>query len=184
MEDRSRLVGPFPPGADPEEYDRIRRRVLWRMPTGLYLVGSVAGGERNLMTANLVVQLCVNPKLVGAVIEESARTHALIETGACFAVSLLARKDRGIVRKFARPARDDRAARTLNGIAYTDAPVTGAPVVSQAIAYLDCQLERTVRFGSHSLFVGEVVDAAFGPGAPADVAEVLRVEDTRLSYGG
>ena len=37
--------------------------------------------------------------------------------------------------------------------------------------------------GSHSLFVGEVVDAAFGPGGAGE-AEVLRVEDTRMSYGG
>jgi flavin reductase (DIM6/NTAB) family NADH-FMN oxidoreductase RutF len=55
------LVGPIPDGADPEVYDRVRRRVLWRMPTGLYLIGSLAGGERNLMTANLVGQLCVDP---------------------------------------------------------------------------------------------------------------------------
>ena len=33
-------VGPFPDGADPDEYDRLRRRVLWKMPSGLYVVGS------------------------------------------------------------------------------------------------------------------------------------------------
>ena len=30
-------AGPFPEGADPEEYDRLRRRVLWTMPSGLYV---------------------------------------------------------------------------------------------------------------------------------------------------
>ncbi|MFZ0058856.1 MAG: flavin reductase family protein [Acidimicrobiales bacterium] len=183
MADTAKLVGPFPPGADPEDYDRIRRRVLWRMPTGLYLVGSLAAGERNMMTANLVVQLCVEPKLVGVVVEAAARTHELIETGGCFAVSLLAREDRALVRKFVKPARDDRAARTLNGVAYADAPGTGAPVLARAVAFLDCRLERTVMLGSHSLFVGEVVDAAFGPSGAGE-AEVLRVEDTRMSYGG
>lgn len=33
-------VPPFPEGADPDEYDRLRRRVLWTMPSGLYVVGS------------------------------------------------------------------------------------------------------------------------------------------------
>ena len=33
-------VGPFPDGADPEEYDRLRRRVMWTMPTGLFVIGS------------------------------------------------------------------------------------------------------------------------------------------------
>ena len=37
------LVGPFPPGVDPDSYDRLRRRILWRMPTGIYLLGSAAG---------------------------------------------------------------------------------------------------------------------------------------------
>ena len=184
MAETRHLVGPIPDGADPEAYDRVRRRVLWRMPTGLYLIGSAAGGERNLMTANLVGQLCVDPKLVGVVVEVSARTHGLIESGGCFAVSLLAREDRALARRFVKPARDDRAARTLGGVAYIDAPVTGAPVPIRAVAFVDCRLERSVAFGSHSLFVGEVVDAAFGPDASGGDAEVLRLEDTRMSYGG
>ena len=49
------LVGPFPPGADPDAYDRLRRRVLWRMPAGIYLLGSAAHGRRNLMTHNLAM---------------------------------------------------------------------------------------------------------------------------------
>ena len=32
-------VPPFPEGADPDEYDRLRRRVLWTMPSGLYVIG-------------------------------------------------------------------------------------------------------------------------------------------------
>ena len=44
------LVGPFPRGADPVEYDKLRRRVLWTMPSGLYIVGSRAGDRRNGMT--------------------------------------------------------------------------------------------------------------------------------------
>ena len=45
-------VGPFPEGTDPETYDRLRRRVLWTMPSGLYVVGSRDGDRRNAMTLN------------------------------------------------------------------------------------------------------------------------------------
>ena len=49
-------VGPFPPGIDTEEqqveYDKRRRRVLWTLPYGLYVVGSRAGERRNGMTLN------------------------------------------------------------------------------------------------------------------------------------
>ena len=34
------IVGPVPSGREPEEYDKLRRRVLWKMPSGLYVLGS------------------------------------------------------------------------------------------------------------------------------------------------
>ena len=40
-------VGPYPTGvetdAQRDEYDRLRRRVLWKMPSGLYVVGLADG---------------------------------------------------------------------------------------------------------------------------------------------
>ena len=42
---------------DETAYDQHRRRVLWALPSGLYLVGSRQGDDVNLMTANLVVQV-------------------------------------------------------------------------------------------------------------------------------
>src|SRR2546423_10906847 len=74
-------VGPFPPGADPEEYDKLRRRVLWKMPSGLYVIGSRAGDRRNLMTANWATQLAFDPKLIGVGVEKEALTHQLIQDG-------------------------------------------------------------------------------------------------------
>ena len=72
------LVGPFPEGVDPDDYDRLRRRVLWSLPTGLFVVGSTAeidGARRhNLMTANLVVQVATRPKLVAVALETEALT--------------------------------------------------------------------------------------------------------------
>jgi hypothetical protein len=35
-----------------EDYDKLRRRVLWTMPSGLYGAGSRHGDRRNLMTLN------------------------------------------------------------------------------------------------------------------------------------
>ncbi len=178
-------IGPVPPGCDPDAYDRRRRRVLWRIPTGLYLVGSRAGARRNLMTGNWVVQLSTEPKLVGVGIEVGVHTYGLVRDGGVFAVSFLSRSDRSVVRRFVKPAVDDPAGRTLNEVPYHDAPVTGAPVVDQAVGYLDCRVTREVELGSHCLFVGEVVDAGGAIGEEdGEGVELLRMEDTRMSYGG
>jgi len=179
---RGEIVGPFPSGADPEEYDQLRRRVLWRFPSGIYVIGARSGGEANLMTANWVTQLALEPKLLGVSVERHARTHALVLAGGAFCVSVMSRDDRAVIRRFVKPTELDASAGTLAGVAYAEAPVTGSPFVASAIAYVDCSVRETLECGSHTLFVGEVVDAGLA-GAP-EGAEVLRMEDTRMSYGG
>ena len=44
--------------------------------------------------------------------------------------------------------------------------VTGAPVLVGAAAHFDCRLEASHDHGSHRVFVGQVVDAKAGRGAP------------------
>jgi flavin reductase (DIM6/NTAB) family NADH-FMN oxidoreductase RutF len=174
-------VGPFPPGADPDEYDRLRRRVLWKMPSGLYVLGSTDKGERrNGMTLNWATQVSFDPKLVAVAIELTAYTHELVSEGRAFALNLIDQEDRAIVRKFTKPVDVDLGARTLNGFPYHDG-LSGAPILDQAVAYVDCEVRESVSMGGHTLFVGEVVDAAFQK--PEDTA-VLAVHDTRMNYGG
>ncbi len=177
----SEPLGPFPPGVDPADYDKLRRRVLWKFPSGLYVIGSRSGTRRNLMTANWVGQVSFEPKLVGVSVEKDALTHELITAGGAFTVNLVDREDRAIIRKFTKPVEEDAAAGTLNGFAFHDAAVTGAPVLDQAVAFVDCQVRQAVDVGGSTLFLGEVVDAAF---QKAEETEVLRMEDTRMNYGG
>jgi flavin reductase (DIM6/NTAB) family NADH-FMN oxidoreductase RutF len=78
----------------------------------------------------------------------------------------------------------------------------GLPCLSAAVAWLACEVRRTCRWddvavddeASHVLFVGEVVDAGeqVEPGrspstdGPDDAGPpgILRMEDTRMNYGG
>ncbi|HEY4376057.1 MAG TPA: flavin reductase, partial [Acidimicrobiales bacterium] len=76
-------VGPFPAsvGDDAEAqdaYDKLRRRVLWTFPSGLFVVGSRSGDRRNAMTMNWVTQVSFDPKLVAVGIEKGALTHELV----------------------------------------------------------------------------------------------------------
>ena len=173
-------IGPFPPGADPVEYDKLRRRVMWAMPSGLFVIGSRTGERFNGMTANWVSQVSSNPKLVAVSVEQEALTHELIETGRVFAVSIIDRDDRAIVRKFTKPVEVDVERQTLNGFPFLQ-KTTGAPILAQAVAWLDCEVRHEVALGTHTLFVGEVIDAAF---AKDESTPVLRMEDTSMHYGG
>ena len=173
-------IGPFPTGADPEEYDKLRRRVLWKMPSGLYVLGSRAGEQRNFMTLNWASQVAFEPKLVAVSIEQTAVTHRLVKDGGAFSLNLVDREDRAIVRKFVKPVEADLVAGTLNGFAFREGS-TGAPILAQAVAWIECEVRQDVSCGQHTLFVGEVVDSGFLKGEETDV---LRMEDTRMNYGG
>jgi len=152
------------------------------MPSGLYVVGSTDKGERrNGMTLNWATQVSFDPKWLGIGVERGALTHELIAASGVFSLCLIDREDRAIVRKFTKPVEVDLAARTLNGFAYLDGPVTGAPVLAQAVAYLECEVRRPVEVGNHTLFLGEIVNTAF---LKDEDTEVLRMEDTRMNYGG
>ena len=108
------------------------------------------------------------------------RNLALLAWGGVFALCIVDREDRAIVRKFTKPVEVDLEARTLNGFGFHDG-ATGAPILDQAVAYADCEVRSTVDVGSHTLFVGEVVDAGF---EKEEETPVLRMEDTRMNYGG
>jgi len=186
---------------DPEAFDRLRRRVLWAMPSGLFVVGSRSGEDRNLMTCNWVQQVATTPKLVAAAVEADSVTRDLIDRGGSFSVCLLARSDRNLVRRFVKPARDVEtdglgAATSMQGVPIVDIG-GGLPCPTAAVAWLACAVRRVATWddlvadgaavaASHVLVVGEVVDAGESSrlGAPGDDAAVLSMADTRMHYGG
>ncbi|MDQ6928704.1 MAG: flavin reductase family protein [Actinomycetota bacterium] len=173
-------VGPVPEGAEPEEYDRLRRRVLWTMPYGLYVVGSHAGDRRNGMTLNWATQVSFDPKLIAISVEKDSLTNELIREGGVFSLSIIDREDRAIVRKFTKPVEVDATAGTMNEVPFHDGR-SGAPILDQAAGFVDCEVRQAIDLGDHTLYLGEVADAGF---QKPEETPVLRMEDTRMNYGG
>src|SRR3546814_6614205 len=137
--------------------DEILNTVTWKIPNALALVGSRSGDERNAMTTSWITQLSQEPVLIGVGVDNESVTHRLISGGGSFTVNLWDAEDTKVFVKFSKPATDDGA--TLNGRAVRPA-TTGAPVFDEALAWLDCEVRHKLDLGSHTLFVGEVVDAA------------------------
>jgi flavin reductase (DIM6/NTAB) family NADH-FMN oxidoreductase RutF len=187
-------VGPIPEGRDPDEYERLRRRVLWSMPTGLFVVGSRHRDRRNLMTANWVMQVATAPKLVVVAMEEGSVTRELVEREGAFSVSILPKEARSVVRRFVKPVAETVLGEEGEVVSMAGEPVRevtgGLPCVAAALAWLSCDVRRLVEWeregsapASHVLVAGEVVDAgewrdSAGPG------DALAMGDTRMNYGG
>lgn len=157
--------------------DELLNRVTWKIPNALALVGSAADGRRNAMTTSWITQLAQEPVLIGVGVDNDSVTVGLIRAGGSFSVNLWNSDDTKVFVKFSKPAVD--ADGTLNGRAVRTA-VTGAPIFEDAIAWMDCSVRHELDLGSHTLFVGEVVDAA----VVDDEARPASMSDTRMKYGG
>jgi flavin reductase (DIM6/NTAB) family NADH-FMN oxidoreductase RutF len=180
---------------DEADLESRRRRLLWAMPTGIYLVGSAGddGGPYNLMTHSLAVQVSTEPCVVALSIERSARTHAYISATSRCSLSVLRRDQRAIVRRFVKPVElvgydAQGGLQALGGEPAALTP-TGSPYLTDAAGCLDLRVIERVDFTSHSLFCCVVVAVATGEAvlegpASARSFEVLRMEDTKMNYGG
>jgi flavin reductase (DIM6/NTAB) family NADH-FMN oxidoreductase RutF len=159
--------------------DELINKVTWKIPNALALVGSRAGDEWNAMTTSWISQLSMEPVLIGVGVDNDAVTHRLITQGGSFTVNLWSSDDTRVFVKFSKPATFDAEAMTLNDRAVR-AGTTGAPVFDEAIAYVDCEVRQHHDLGTHTLFIGEVVDA----GIRDEDARSASMSDTRMKYGG
>lgn len=164
--------------ADAAVEDELLNRVTWKIPNALALVGSRAGDERNAMTTSWITQLSMEPVLIGVGVDNGAVTHRLITDGGSFTVNLWNAENTRPFVKFSKPVQGGDATQ-LNGFAVTTA-TTGAPVFVDAVAWMDCTVRQAIDFGTHTLFVGEVVAAAVND----DEARIASMSDTRMKYGG
>lgn len=159
--------------------DELINKVTFMIPNALALIGSASGEEWNGMTASWITQLSMEPVLIGVGIDNKAVTHRLVSEGGSFTVNLWDPDDTRVFVKFSKPAeRDDN---TLNGRPVKTA-TTGAPVFEEAIAWMDCEVRQTIDLGTHTLFIGEIVDA--GVSSDEEEERAANINDTRMKYGG
>jgi flavin reductase (DIM6/NTAB) family NADH-FMN oxidoreductase RutF len=157
--------------------DELINRVTWKIPNALALVGSRAGDEWNAMTTSWITQLSMEPVLIGVGVDNKAVTHRLISEGGSFTVNLWSSEDTKPFVKFSKPAAKQDM--TLNGRPIR-VEATGAPVFDEAIAWMDCAVRQAIDFGTHTLFVGEIISA----GITDDETRPASMSDTRMKYGG
>jgi len=159
--------------------DELLNRVTWKIPNALALVGSRHGDEWNGMTTSWITQVSMEPVLIGIAVDNSAVTHRLVTASGAFSVNLWSAEDTKVFVKFSKPATYDPATSTLNDRAVR-AGTTGAPIFADAVAWMDCTVRSSHDVGTHTFFIGEVVDAGVND---AD-ARAAAMSDTRMKYGG
>jgi len=131
------------------------RAVLGRYATGVTVVTTrTATGEPVGLTVNSFTSVSLDPPLVLFCLDRGAGSLPAFETSGAFAVNILAAGQETLSNRFADPD----AARF--GADATAAWSTGAPILADALAALDCALHARHDGGDHIILVGRVLQLA------------------------
>lgn len=110
-------------------------------------------GARTGLTATAFCSLSDSPPTVLVCVNKSASAHPLIQEMRSFSVNLLCKEQADLALKFSGQTGLKGEARFDD--AWTVGP-TGAPLLSTALANLDCELGSAHDHGSHTVFIGHV----------------------------
>lgn len=120
---------------------------------GLMVVTTHSGDRLNGMTAAWVSRASEQPFMVMAAIYKSNFSHDLIRESGIFAVNYLKEGRQDLAAHFGcQSGRDVDKFATISY--FTD--VTGAPILKDTLAYLDCRVVGELDSGDHTIFLAEV----------------------------
>jgi flavin reductase (DIM6/NTAB) family NADH-FMN oxidoreductase RutF len=161
-----------------------KKTALRMIPYGLFVLTAAKQDEVAAATVNWVTQASFEPPLVVVGVKTDSHAHALIKETKAFALNVLGKGQQALAFTFFKPAelKDGK----ISGQAFKRGS-TGAPILADTPAFVECTLESTVEIGDHSVFVGKVVDAGVTkqPEGRADDATLwLKEAGDKVFYGG
>jgi flavin reductase (DIM6/NTAB) family NADH-FMN oxidoreductase RutF len=109
-------------------------------------------GRKHGMTATAVCSVSATPPTILIVVNRSARTHPIISEARRFTVNILAVHQVELAGRFSEKHPDP-----FDGIGHRTATY-GGPILEDAAAYVECETQAEMQAGSHTIFIGTVMD--------------------------
>jgi flavin reductase (DIM6/NTAB) family NADH-FMN oxidoreductase RutF len=144
------------------------RATLGLFATGVTVVGARAGNLVHGMTANAFTSVSLDPLLVLVCVEHEAVMRQVIDEAGAFGVSVLGADQERLARWFSTSSRPQGLAQ-FSGIGWSPGELTGAPLLDDALAWLECEVSERHVGGDHDIYLARVVSAVHrapgsGPG--------------------
>lgn len=132
-----------------------------RFATGVTIVTTAHDGSIHGFTVNAFASVTAEPPTVLVCVNKTARAHPLITESGAFCVNILGLEQRPVAEKFTTGEPQER----FEGIAHRAGP-SGSPILDGVLAYVDCSVEEEITAGTHTIFVGKVLESGEREGAP------------------
>jgi flavin reductase (DIM6/NTAB) family NADH-FMN oxidoreductase RutF len=140
---------------------------LRHFPSGVTIVTIKSKDQVHGLTISAFASVSPNPPLIMVVIDHRHNAFTLMEEeGATFAVSILGEDQEFLSERFAWVSDEDRFS-----VGDWDIAVTGAPVLRDALAWMDCTVYGRYSTGTHHIYLGEV-----------QASKVARPDESPLLY--
>ena len=158
--------------------DTAMKKTVLRMFTyGLYAATAKAGDEVSMMTCNWLTQVSFDPILVMLAVEGDSHTRQVFEAAGAFAINIYETGQREFAGQLGRTFA--KHPEKVAGLDWKPGPLTGSPLLSSALAWVECKVLNKVPAGDHVLFVAEVVEVGLNrEGTP------LTLKETGFKYAG
>jgi flavin reductase (DIM6/NTAB) family NADH-FMN oxidoreductase RutF len=127
--------------------------------TGVTVVTAVEDSINYGMTVNAFCSVSLDPCLVLISLRRASATCEVIRRIGAFAVNILKAEQRSLAERFARHELDP--SQRFAGLSF-ETCVTGAPLLTDALAHLECRMVAEYPGGDHVLLIGEVVGLEYG----------------------
>ena len=139
---------------------KAQRQIMGRFATGVALVSTLDGDKPAAMTANGIASLSLDPPLILFTLAKNNYLHGCLKKHKVFAVNILAEHHKDLSNYFAKPGPKDFSTLDLK------TAETGAPILADALAHLDCRVVDVHPGGDHDIFIGEIVAGQWREGRP------------------
>lgn len=141
-------------GADPVRAADFRT-VMGRFATGVVVVTCVEDGFDHAMTANSFASVSLDPALVLVCVEDDSRFHDAVLHAGAWNVNVLDERQRGRASWFATSGRP--LVGQFDTTPTRRSAETGALLLDDCLATLECVTESVHRAGDHDILVGRVL---------------------------
>jgi flavin reductase (DIM6/NTAB) family NADH-FMN oxidoreductase RutF len=136
------------------------RRTMGRFATGVAVITTFADGEPHGMTVNSLTSVSLQPPLLLVCFTHGARSAEAVTAAGRFVVNVLSQRQQAVALRFAEQGEDHFAGLALE---YGDHAV---PVIPNALAHLECDVDRVIEAGDHVIVLGAVLEVCAREGDP------------------
>jgi flavin reductase (DIM6/NTAB) family NADH-FMN oxidoreductase RutF len=122
--------------------------------TGVVIVTTRLDGVDHAMTASSLTSVSLSPPLALVCVQRDLSFHRALSLAGEWGVSILDSTGEHLARRFSTPGR--RLHDQLRGVSHHEARTVGAPLLSDALATLECRTVAVHPAGDHSIFIAQV----------------------------